>query len=134
MKCFPINYIWRPNWTFITSFSKTYFYNLVKEQDKDLMKLLRGPIWFLLLLVFYVWILILLKKTTKCSEMMAYTTPWHAGDRNTAKILCASTLPKTRVVEGSEGERSSLNAMQGSLCVRVNRCFIFDGLKERKFN
>lgn len=98
------------------------------------MKLLRGPIWFLLLLVFYVWILILLKKTTKCSEMMAYATPWHAGDRNTAKILCASTLPKTKVVEGSEGERSSLNAMQGSLCVRVNRCFIFDGLKERKFN
>lgn len=111
--------------TFITSFNKTYFYHLVKEQDKDLMKLLRGPIWFSLLLVFYAWILTLLKKTTKCSEMLPCTTPWHAGDRNTAKILCASTLPNTRLAEGSKGDSSSLSAMQGSLCIRVNRCFGF---------
>lgn len=63
---------------------KTYFYNMVKEQGKDLMKPLRGPVRFLHLLVFYVWISILLKKS-KYPEILAYTTPWHAGDRNAAK-------------------------------------------------
>lgn len=60
--------------------------------------------------------LLFLKKTMKCSEMLAYITPCHAGESNTATILCASSLPNTRVVGGSKGNRSCLNAMQGSLC------------------
>lgn len=71
--------------------------------------------------------LLVLKKTTKCSEMLAYTTPCHARESNTATILYAPTLPNTRVVEGSKGNSSCLNAMQGSLCTgdKHARAFLY---------